>query len=208
MRNDMKKIIVIILSSFILLTVTACNDGNTTPIEEELEPITQGEEIIETEAQTEEEIIEELPEEPLEEELIEDPNDDIGFTLEYSGFVIYMDQDMTDVINALGEPLGIFEAPSCAFDGIDRIFSYPGIQIHTYPEDDEDFVHTLSIRDDSISIYGGIFLGSTWDSVKFVFGNDYAQDFDMFTYTRGQTTLAFLVENDIITAITFGLIMN
>lgn len=133
---------------------------------------------------------------------------DIGFTLDFNGFTIYMNQNMADVLLGIGDPLRPpFEAPSCAFDGIDRIFSYPGVQIHTYPDGDEDFVHTISIRDDSISIYGGIFLGSSFDDVTSVFGTNYDRDFDMFTYTKGDTTLAFLIEDGIVTAITFGLIM-
>ena len=75
-----------------------------------------------------------------------------AFALDYGGFTIHMDQNMAEVKEALGEPLGEFEAPSCAFDGVDRIFRYPGIQIHTYPDGEADFVHTISLRDDSIPI--------------------------------------------------------
>jgi len=136
------------------------------------------------------------------------PNVAPAFALTVGDFMIYMDQNIQDVLNAMGEPLGVFEAPSCAFDGIDRIFSFPGLQIHTYPLDNGDFIHTVSIRDDSIMTQNGIYLGNSLDSVLAAYGNDYQQEFGMFTFTKGVTTLQFLVEYDMVVAITYGLIMN
>ena len=133
---------------------------------------------------------------------------DQAFALDYGGYIIYMDQNMAEVKDALGEPLGEFEALSCAFDGVDRIFRYPGIQIHTYPDGEADFVHTISLRDDSIPIYGGIYIGQNWDDVMAVYGADYEQDFDMYTYKHSPATLSFLVEEGIVTSISFGLIMG
>jgi len=131
-----------------------------------------------------------------------------SFTLPLPTHTITLDQNIQEVITALGTPLGIFEAPSCAFDGIDRIFSFPGLQIHTYPHNDTDLIHTISIRDDSILTQNGIYLGNTWAQVLAQYGNDYQHEFGMFTFTKGATTLQFFVENDMVTAITYGLIMN
>jgi hypothetical protein len=137
-----------------------------------------------------------------------DPPDDLAFAFNMGSHVIEMDQSITDVIQMLGEPLGVFEAPSCAFDGIDRVFSYPGVQIHTYPGDDDDYVHTISLRDDSVKTMEGIYLGSSLSSVIEVYGNDFVLDSGMYTFTRGQTTLAFYVEDDMVIGITYGLIME
>ena len=41
-----------------------------------------------------------------------------------------------------------------------------------------------------------------------VYGADYEQDFDMYTYTHSPATLSFLVEEGIVTSISFGLIMG
>lgn len=136
------------------------------------------------------------------------PVNAVAFALPIGNFTIYMDQNIQDVLDAMGEPLGVFEAPSCAFDGIDRIFSFSGLQIHTYPLDDGDFIHTVSIRDDSIMTQNGIYIGNSWDSVLAAYGSDYQQDFGMFTFTKGVTKLQFYVESDMVVAITYGLIMN
>ena len=144
--------------------------------------------------------------EDIEEPLAAQSNDGFAFTAD--GFVIHMDMDMSLVLDALGQPLGVFEAPSCAFDGIDRIFRFPGVQIHTYPEGDLDFVHTISIRDDSVTTTEGIYLGSDFEAVIAAYGSNYEQEFGMFTFTRGETTLSFFVEDDMVVGITYGLIMD
>jgi hypothetical protein len=142
---------------------------------------------------------------PVENDPVEDP----GFALVFNDFLIEMDLDMSYVLSALGEPLNIFEAPSCAFDGIDRIFLYPGIQIHTYPVNDHDFVHTISIRNDSIrTTEGSIYLGLNRQSMLDAYGDDYEHEAGMYTYKRGSTILEFFIEDDIIVGITYGLIVE
>jgi len=131
-----------------------------------------------------------------------------SFTLVYNGVTIEMDQDMGYLLPLLGEPLGVFEAPSCAFDGIDRIFGFTGIQIHTYPDGSLDRVHTISFLNDSITTREGITLGNNLGDVVAAYGNDYKQDINMFTFTIGRTTLSFFIENDMVTGIIYGLIMD
>lgn len=131
-----------------------------------------------------------------------------AFALTVGTFTIRMDQNIQEVLDTMGEPLGVFEAPSCAFDGIDRIFSFPGLQIHTYPLDESDFIHTISIRDDSIMTQNGIYLGNSLDNVLAAYGDNYQQEFGMFTFTKGVTTLQFLIEYDMVVAITYGLILS
>jgi hypothetical protein len=131
------------------------------------------------------------------------------FALEVNGFLIEMDQDMSYVLDALGEPLGEFVAPSCAFDGEDRIFQYPSIQIHTYPVGDFDRVHTISLRDDNIrTSEGGIRLGASFEDVIAAYGDDYVQDFNIHRFTRGRTKLEFYIHDGVVLGITFGLIIE
>jgi len=139
----------------------------------------------------------------------EEPPEIPAFALKAGDFLIEMDQNIKYVISALGEPQGIFVAPSCAFDGEDRIFQYPNIQIHTYPKDDDDHVHTISLRDDTIrTTEGRIYLGSSLQDMLDAYGNDYEYDNDMYKYTRGLTTLEFYIEDDIVIGITYGLIIQ
>ena len=132
----------------------------------------------------------------------------LGFSFVYNDTLVEMDQDMDYLLPQLGEPAGVFEAPSCAFDGIDRIFGFGAIQIHTYPDGDLDRVHTVSFLNDNIATVSGISLGSSIDDVLAVYGNDYVQDAGMFVFTRNGTTLSFFVDSGMVIGIIFGLIME
>jgi len=131
------------------------------------------------------------------------------FAFKMGDVLIEMDQDINKVIEKLGEPLGIFEAPSCAFDGIDRIFGYPGMQIHTYPKGDSDFIHTISLRDDSLrTTEGGIRLGDDIQTALDAYGDDYELDTGLYRFKRGLTTLEFLTEDGIVMGITYGFLVE
>ena len=137
-----------------------------------------------------------------------EPDEPPLFALKVGDFLIEMDQNIEEVLAALGEPQGVFVAPSCAFDGEDRIFQYPSVQIHTYPKGDDDFVHTISLRDDTVrTTEGRIYLGSSLQSVLDAYGDDYEHESGMYTYKRGPTTLEFFVEDDTVMGITYGLII-
>jgi len=127
-----------------------------------------------------------------------------GFVFEYNGKMIYLDEDMADVKIRLGGEPKIYESPSCAFEGLDLIFTYPGFEIHTYPEGDRDFIHLIYFKDDSITTPEGIYLGSSLEKMISVYGEDFQRDLNQYTYKKGQTFLKFLVTEDgIVDAITY-----
>ena len=119
-----------------------------------------------------------------------------GFMLEYENTKIYMNENMAEVLDKLGEPRRKFESPSCAFDGTDLIFSYPGFEIYTYPEDNNDYIHQINFRDDSITTPEGIYLGSTKDEMIAAYGRDYRQEFSQYTYSKGETELMILISEE------------
>ena len=127
------------------------------------------------------------------------------FFFKMGDVIIDMNQNIDYVISNVGEPLGIFEAPSCAFDGIDRIFSYPGLQLYTYPHGDDDLIHTIGFFDDSVrTAEGGIRLGAKLQAVTDAYGDDYVVDTGMYKFTRGSTSLEFLIDDDMVIGITYG----
>jgi len=130
------------------------------------------------------------------------------FDFYFRGAIIVLNQNMTEVLDALGEPTGVRQTPSCAFDGYDRIFGFGAINVHTYPVGDQDFVQIISIRDDSVTTRSGIRLGDSWDRVLDAYGSDYVQDFSIFTFTKGSTTLSFFVDDSMVVEITYALIMD
>jgi len=140
---------------------------------------------------------------------VDEPEGLPDFALRVGDFLIEMDQDFAIVLAALGEPLDEFEAPSCAFDGIDRVFLYPDFEVRTYPKGGLDHVHTIVFENDLIrTTEGGIRLGASLQAVIDAYGEDYEHDTGMYTYTRGLTTLEFLIDDGIVTNILYGYVIE
>ncbi|MCL2239911.1 MAG: hypothetical protein FWC07_08170, partial [Defluviitaleaceae bacterium] len=124
------------------------------------------------------------------------------------GNTIYLDADINEILAVMGEPIDTFDRPSCAFDGIDRFFLFPGVQIQTYPIAGEDRVHTLILTDDSLSTVGGIFLGSSLADLLAAYGHEYDYSYGMYIFTRGNTTARFVVNDNIVQTISYELLTN
>jgi len=139
-----------------------------------------------------------------------EPEQPAAFSFTMRNIVIEMDQDIADLIALLGEPAGVFERQSCAFDGMDIIYSYSDVEIYTYPKDGANRVHTINFTNDSpITTEGAIRMGqSSLQDVFDAYGTDYEYDMGMYTFTRGLTFLQFYVENDIVLDIAYGLIIS
>ena len=50
------------------------------------------------------------------------------------GVTVSVDEDMAQVLTDLGEAQSYFEAESCAFEGLDKTYTYPGFVITTRPD--------------------------------------------------------------------------
>ena len=199
-----KTVIVIIIITLSALALTACGGGQTEEAPAPANPTQQETPEASDSAPAESEANDSQTPPEADEETIPD------FAFKMGDVLIEMDQDIENVLEKLGEPQGIFEQESCAFDGIDRIFGYPGVQIHTYPKGDRDFIHTVSLRDDSHkTTEGGIRNGDDIQKALDAYGDDYTYNTGVYKYTRGLTTLEFFTEDDtIIRGITYGFIIE
>ena len=133
-----------------------------------------------------------------------------GFLLEpfyfpFGDASIQLGANMEDVIGLLGSPLDTFEVPSCAFEGTDIVFRFPGIQIHTVPLGEVHMVHTIALFDDTVSTAEGIMLGSALDDLLLAYGSEYVEEFGLYTFARGYSSISFLVRDGYVFAITYEL---
>lgn len=131
-----------------------------------------------------------------------------GFAYDYNGVVIPMNVDAAPIIEELGQPAEYFEAASCAFQGLDKIYYYNGFELGTYPKQDKDYVSYVNLLDDSVSTDQGIYLGSTMENVIAAYGEAYAEEGDSYVYRKGETKLTFILEEGVVTAITYYAIVE
>lgn len=127
------------------------------------------------------------------------------YVFNYYGTKIAISDEAAPIISAIGEPLNYFEAPSCAFEGIDKTYTYVDVVIITYPDGSTDRISTIRLTADTVSTAEGIAIGSTLDDIVAAYGDGYVQDVNSYTYTDGGTKLMFVLENDAVSSITYAL---
>ncbi|WBW98594.1 hypothetical protein [Oceanirhabdus sp. W0125-5] len=96
-----------------------------------------------------------------------------------------------------------FEAPSCAFEGMGKVYTYSGFELHTYEISGVDYVAGVIFLDDSVSTKEGIYLYSKLDEVLEAYGQNYTESNGLYTYKLDKHKISFLVENDEVVSIEY-----
>lgn len=126
------------------------------------------------------------------------PNPQAGSKLvfTYRDCPLPMNAEFAPLLEFLGEPESYFEAASCAFDGLDKTYTYAGVEIITYPDEDVDYISSIRLLDDSVATPEGIAIGSTLDQVTEAYGEDYEELGMQYAYEDGDAQLIILFEGD------------
>ncbi len=126
-----------------------------------------------------------------------------GYAFIYDGVVVEMDADAAPIVEQLGEPDAYFEAPSCAFEGIDKIYTYGSFELDTYPTKDKDYVSTIILKDDIITTTEGIGIGESVDKMEEVYGSGWVDEDGMAVYEKDGMKLCFIMEDDSIISVEY-----
>ena len=124
-----------------------------------------------------------------------------GFT--YKGITIHVNDSMEGVIEALGEPVNYFEAASCAFEGLDKTYTYTSFELTSYPQQDGDHLADIYFKDDTIQTEEGISLYMSKEDMEKAYGTDYSVDGNSYIYERGEGQLVFIIEENEIVSIEY-----
>lgn len=86
---------------------------------------------------------------------------------------VYMDMPIQTVLDSLGEPDEYYEAKSCAFDGLDKMYTYQHFEIDTWPGEDGDYVSAVFLLDDLTGTAEGLFVGADAAEADEKYGTDF-----------------------------------
>lgn len=142
--------------------------------------------------------------EPTKAEEKVDANDVKGYVLEYNKVTIGVDMEAAPIIEALGEPDSYFEAASCAFEGLDKMYTYGSIEIDTYELDDKDYISAIIFNDDMISTKEGIALFMTKEEMITAYGENFTEELGMFVYEKDGMKLKFMLTDNAISYIEYS----
>ena len=132
-----------------------------------------------------------------------------GKTKEYAfvkgDVTVKIDAPAEPILSALGEPKQYSESPSCAFDGLDKVYVYAGFKIQTYPQNGKDYVLSVELTDDSVATPEGIAIGATKDQVATAYGTPNSESDTALSYldTAKKVTLQFLLRDGKVTNIQY-----
>ena len=121
-----------------------------------------------------------------------------GYVFNYDGMDIPVDADVAPIIDTLGEPNSYFESPSCAADGIGKLYTYSDFEIQTYPDGDVDKVLYVMLRTDNVAT----------EEVVGAYGQATEEDSSSMKYEKGDMTLVFIFDGDSLISIEYDSAMN
>ena len=126
-----------------------------------------------------------------------------GYVMSVSGTEVAVNALMAPIVEALGEPDKYFESESCAFQGLDKVYTYGSVVITTYPENNVDYVYSIELKDDTVSTKEGLYIGATKDEVVNKYGTATKETDVALVYEKDGCQLAFILDGDSVKNITY-----
>lgn len=125
------------------------------------------------------------------------------FAFTYKETEIRLNTEAAPVLAALGTADKTFEQQSCAYQGMDRIYTYAGIELGTYPVKGKEMISSIYFTDKSVSTQEGIHYGSTYDEMVKAYGKGYTEEFGVYRYVLGTTELSIYTTNKVVDGIEY-----
>lgn len=124
-----------------------------------------------------------------------------GYAFVSNGVTVEIDADAAPVIAALGEPVSYFESASCAFEGIDKVYSYDGFEIDTYPsEDGRDLISAVILNSEEVKTAENVRIGDSRDAMIAAYGET---EESSPMYYKDSMKMLFIVRDDVIVSIQY-----
>lgn len=125
-----------------------------------------------------------------------------AFVFKKGDVTIKMNAPAADIIAALGEPDQYYEEASCAFEGMDKTYTYGSIDVTTYTLNGIDYIAGVVLWDDSVETPEGLYIGAKAADVTKAYGVDAAGKTNV-DVTKGDSHILILLKDDVVTSIQY-----
>lgn len=126
-----------------------------------------------------------------------------GYIFIYDDIAIEIDAESEPIVKQLGEANAYFEAPSCAFEGIDRMYTYNNFELDTYPVNNIDHISAIIFKDDMITTAEGVGIGDSAEKVAEIYGEDAINESGMVVYEKDGMKLCFIIKEDMVVSVEY-----
>lgn len=107
------------------------------------------------------------------------------------------------VPDAMPKPDATYEIPSCAFEGVDTVYSYAALEVTACGPVGQQQIYSVFLVDVNTPTGEGIYMGDTKAMVIAAYGSGYVENGTEWVYTKGNTTLHLLFQGDTIISIEY-----
>lgn len=116
------------------------------------------------------------------------------YIFEYDGLTLAPDMNSQEFLNVLGEANHYYEVKSCAFEGMDKIYTYSSFEIYTYPNGSDDLISNIFLKDDTVTTKEGVYIGMSLDDAKEKIGEEGVLESGVCTFDGGGDRLRLYVD--------------
>lgn len=85
-------------------------------------------------------------------------------------------------------------APSCAFDGEDKVYIYDGFEVQAGALGGVDYLTGIIINDDSVATPEGVKIGSTLTEMVNLYGDDYEEVYGQYIYEDDEVQFIVIID--------------
>jgi hypothetical protein len=126
-----------------------------------------------------------------------------GYFFTYMGTRVLMNEKTSEVLTSLGKYKNYFESEACAYQGLEKTYTYNGFALYTYPKDGVDYVLSVVLLDDTLSTPEGISIGASEKDVIAKYGNAGVEEKGSLKYTKDKSTITFIIKNNEVDSIEY-----
>ena len=133
-------------------------------------------------------------------------NNESALKLEYEGKNMTPGEVFSRDI--FGQEESFSEVPSCAGQGTDMVYNYGSYEITAYQDGDQEIIYSVYFIDDQVTTTEGVKISDDSSIMFEKYGDNYEQTGSQYTYKSVNIKLAFIIENNFITSITYTLVLE
>lgn len=126
-----------------------------------------------------------------------------AYTFQAGELEISMKQDASEVLSVLGKAVSFYEAQSCKHQGKEKVFTYEGFELSTYPSGNADYVKSIWFLGEETQTPEGIHIGSSIEDMVEAYGEDYVEKQGRYSYTSEEVILTFYTKKGLISGIEY-----
>lgn len=103
----------------------------------------------------------------------------------------------------LGEASSVYQVPSCAIEGTDNVYNYDAFEVTAYDDGTGEVIYSIYFVDPELTTPEGLALGDGTEKVLELYGQDYVEEGTAWVYTRGNTQLKLILQNETVVSIEY-----